>query len=155
MTVISVYTPQSDLDDSQRDSTMVLSMFSQSQGWHCRRSRRRQWSSWKWCRRIWGQALRLWFCYWEWESGKDSRVLRRYEYGNRKYTLAPSKIQENYYFIRRDEMKFLKDMKAIPSDHYIQQGTRIKSVPMGKMETIEDSVKMILAHISIKKRRSS
>lgn len=52
-------------------------------------------------------------------------------------------------------MKFLKDMKAIPSDHYIQQGTRIKSVPMGKMETIEDSVKMILAHISIKKRRSS
>lgn len=49
-------------------------------------------------------------------------------------------------------MKFLKDVKVIPSDHYIQQGTRIKSVPMRKMETIEDSVKNDLSSYFNKKR---
>ena len=50
-------------------------------------------------------------------------------------------------------MKFLKDVKVIPSDHYIQQGARIKSVPMRKMETIEDSVKNDLSSYFNKKEK--
>lgn len=50
-------------------------------------------------------------------------------------------------------MKFLKDVKVIPSDHYIQQGTRIKSVPVRKMETIEDSVKNDLSSYFNKKEK--